>query len=111
MQNTIIAGSNTPILYSISGNTNAPLNPNTTASIAAWFSTAAYGNSIITTNLEVGLADAFNYNNPDFNPLPSSVAVSGASFVNPKLSNGFTSVSYKGACAPGDTWWKGWTKF
>lgn len=111
VQNTIIAGCPTPILYSIGSNTNTPLVPNTTATITAWFNTPAYGNSILTTNAEVGLIAPFNYTAPDFNPTASSVAVSGASFTNPKLTSGFSSVAYKGACAPGDTWWKVWTKF
>lgn len=111
IQNTIIAGCTTPVLYSIGTNPNVPLSPNTTATINAWFNSAAYGNSILTNNTDAGLIAPFNYNNPDFNPVAGSAAASGASFVNPKVANGFSPVSYKGACAPGDTWWKGWTKF
>ena len=111
VQNTIIAGCATPILYSISGNTTTPLVPNTTATITAWYNTPAYGNSILTNNTDVGLTAPFNYTAPDFNPSSSSAAVSGAAFTNPKLSTGFTTVTYKGACAVGDTWWKTWTKF
>lgn len=111
VQNTIIAGCPTPVLYSISGNSNTPLTPNTTATITSWFNTAAYGNAIYPTNAEVGLTAPFNYSNPDFNPIAGSPAAGGASFANSKLSTGFTSVSYKGACAVGDTWWKTWTKF
>lgn len=111
VQNTIIAGSTTPVLYSISGNTNTPLFPNTTATITTWFNTPAYGNSILATNAEVGLTAAFSYTAPDFNPTASSVAATGAAFTNPKVSTGFNTVAYKGACAPGDTWWKTWTKF
>ncbi len=111
VQNTIIAGCPTPILYSITGNTSTPLVPNTTATITAWYNTPAYGNSILTNNTDVGLTAPFNYATPDFNPSSSSVAASGAVFTNPKLATGFTSVTYKGACAVGDTWWKTWTKF
>jgi hypothetical protein len=111
VQNTIIAGCPTPVLYSISGNTNIPLTPNTTASITAWFNSAAYGNSILTNNSEVGLTAAFNYTNPDFNPTAGSVALAGAAFTHSKLATGFTTVSYKGACSVNDTWWKTWTKF
>lgn len=111
VQNTIIAGCLTPVLYSIGSNVNIPLTPNTTATITDWFNTTAYGNSILPNNTDVGLGDAFNYANPDFNPTGSSVAASGASFAHPKLATVFTSVAYKGACAPGDTWWKIWTKF
>lgn len=111
VQNTIIAGCPTPVLYSIAGNANPPITPNTTATITAWYNTPAYGNSILTNNTDVGLIAPFNYTSPDFNPAAGSTAASGAAFTNPKLTTGFTSVTYKGACAVGDTWWKTWTKF
>lgn len=111
VQNNIIAGCPTPVLYSITGNTNPALTPNTTTTITTWFNTVAYGNSVLATNDLVGLTAPFNYAAPDFNPTAGSPAVSGAVFTNPKLANGFTSVSYKGACAPNDSWWKTWTKF
>jgi hypothetical protein len=110
VQNNIIAGCPNPILYSLGSNTNVPTTPNTTASITTWYNTPAYGNSILANNTDVGLTAPFNYTAPDFNPTSSSVAASGASFSNAKLS-GLTSVSYKGACAVGDTWWKLWTRF
>jgi hypothetical protein len=111
VQNTIIAGCPTPVLYSISGNTNIPLTPNTTTTITAWFNTAGYGNSILTNCSDVNLTAPFNYAAPDFNPAAGSPAVAGAAFTHPKVSTGFTAVTYKGACAVGDTWWKTWTKF
>ncbi len=111
VQNTIIAGSPAPVLYSITGNANPALSPNTTATITAWFNTAAYGNSILTNNSEVGLIAPFNYTAPDFNPAAGSPAVIGATFVHAKLTTGFSNVTYNGACAVGDTWWKTWTKF
>ena len=111
VQNTIIAGCTSPILYSLGSNTNVPITPNTTATITNWFNTVAYGNSILPNNTDVGLTAAFNYTNPDFNPTAGSPAAAGASFANPKLTNGFTAVAYKGACAVGDSWWKVWTKF
>ena len=108
VQNTIIAGSPSPVLYSNTGNV---ITASTTATVTAWFNTAAYANSIVTTNAEVGLTAAFNYTAPDFNPTANSIAVAGAKFDNAKLASGFTNVTYKGACAAGDTWWKTWTKF
>jgi len=110
VQNTIIAGCPTPILYGASS--TSPTGA-TTATITDWFNTAAYGNSILTNNTDVGLTAPFNYTAPDFNPASGSPAAAGASFSNTKLATGsfFTSVSYKGACAVGDTWWKTWTKF
>ena len=111
VQNNIIAGSPTPVLYSIAGNANVPTTINTTATITAWYNTAAYGNSILTNNSDVQLTAAFNYTAPDFNPAAGSPALAGANFSNAKLATGFTSVNYKGACAAGDTWWKTWSKF
>jgi hypothetical protein len=107
VQNTIIAGSPTAVLYGAS--TTAPTGA-TTASINTWFNTAAYGNSELTNNTDVGLTAPFNYTAPDFNPAAGSPAAAGGIFTHAKL-NGLTNVNYKGACAVGDTWWKNWTKF
>lgn len=111
VQNTIIAGCTSPVLYSLGSNSNIPNTANTTATILAWFNTSSYGNSILTNNTDVGLVAPYNYNTPDFNPTASSVATTGASFSNPKLATNFSPVSYKGACAVGDTWWKTWSRF
>ena len=110
VQNTIIAGCPTPVLFDRGTNANVPATPNTQATITSWFNTAAYGNSILANNTDVGLMAPFNYANPDFNPTAGSAAATGASFNNPKL-NDLSAVNYKGACAVGDTWWKTWTKF
>ena len=108
VQNTIIAGCPTPILY---GASTTAATGATTATITTWFNTGSYGNSILTNNTDAGLTAPFNYTAPDFNPSSaSSAAATGASFTHAKLS-GFTSTSYKGACAVGDTWWKTWTRF
>lgn len=109
VQNNIIAGCPQPILYSIGTNTNVPLNINSTTTITDWYNTPSYGNTILTNNIEVGLIAPFDYLNPDFNPAVGSVAIGSASFTHPKLTSGFIQVDYKGACALGDTWWKGWT--
>jgi hypothetical protein len=60
-----------------------------------------------------GLEAAFNYSAPNFNPSStSSAAATGGAFTNAKLNDAFFSkVTYRGACAVGDTWWKAWTKF
>jgi hypothetical protein len=110
VQNTIIAGCPTPILYGASS--TSPTGA-TTATITDWFNTPAFGNSILTNNTDVGLTAPFNYTSPDFNPASGSPAAAGASFTNTRLASGsfFTSVTYKGACAVGDTWWKTWTRF
>lgn len=115
--NNIIAGAATnatAVTYAASS--TAPTGA-TQASILAWVQTAAFGNTILATNTEAGLGAPFNYTAPDFNPASSSPAAAGASFTNAKLqtnTNGtadFKSVTYKGACAVGDTWWKTWTSF
>jgi hypothetical protein len=111
VQNNIIAGCATPILYSIAGNANPPITPNTTTTITSWYNTPTYNNSIYTNCSDVMLNAPFNYTAPDFNPAAGSPAATGASFSHTKLATGFASVGYKGACAPGDTWWKTWTKF
>jgi hypothetical protein len=108
VQNSIIAGCATPVSYAAS--TTSPTGA-TNATINTWFNTASYGNSILTNNTDVGLGAPFNYTAPDFNPAAGSAAASGASFTNVKVATGFTPVTYKGACAVGDTWWKTWTKF
>jgi len=109
VQNTIIAGCPTPVKYAPSTSTPTA---STDASIISWFNTASYNNSILTNTTEAGLGAPFNYTSPDFNPSAASPAATGASFTSGKLSGGgFTTVTYKGACAVGDTWWKGWTKF
>ncbi len=74
------------------------------------YSTAAFSNTILTNNTDVGLTAPFNYTAPDFNPTTASPAATGASFLHPK-SSGLQQVNYKGACAVGDSWWKGWTKY
>jgi hypothetical protein len=112
IQNNIIAGCTTPVIYSLGTNANVPTTANTSSTITAWYNTPAFGNSILTNNSDVQLSAPFNYSTPDFNPATNtSPAATGASFTSTKLATGFTSVNYKGACAVGDTWWKGWTKF
>jgi len=107
VQNTIIAGSNEPVVYSASPTTPTGA---TGASILGWFSTGAFSNTILTNNEEVGLTAAFNYASPDFNPAANSPAVTGAAFANSKLA-GMQQVTYRGAAAPSDSWWKGWTRW
>ncbi|GEO10598.1 hypothetical protein [Segetibacter aerophilus] len=107
MQNNIIAGCAQPLVYAASSTAATGA---TTASIASWFNTAAYSNTILTNNEEAGLTAPFNYASPDFNPTANSVAVTGAVYTNSKLA-GLAPVNYKGACGPADSWWKGWTKY
>jgi hypothetical protein len=108
VKNTIIAGCASPVVYAVS-----PTSPtgSTTSSIMSWYSVASNSNAVLSTNAELGLNAPFNYTSPDFNPTSAtSPAASAASFAHAKLT-GLQEVGYKGACAVGDTWWKGWTKF
>jgi len=115
-RNNIIAGPSTnAVAYAASS--TAPTGA-TVASITSWVNTTAYSNTTLPNNTDVGLTSPFNYTSPDFNPSSASVpAATGASFTSPKLTTStggkldFTPVTYKGACAVGDTWWKTWTKF
>lgn len=105
VQNTILAGNTVAVKYSAS--TTAPTGA-TDATMLAWFNTPAYGNTILTASTDV-LAAPFNYATPDFTPATGSAALTGASFTN--TGAGFTSVAYRGAVGPGDTWFKVWTKY
>ena len=107
IQNTIIAGCKDPVAYAAS---STAATGTTSATIRSWFTTGSYANTILTNNEEAGLTAPFNYASPDFNPTTNSLAVSGAGYTNNRLA-GFQRVTYKGACAPADTWWKGWTKY
>ena len=107
VQNNIIAGCATPVSY-VASSTAAT--GSTEGSVINWFNTQAFANQIFATNAEVGLSDPFNYSSPNFNPIATSPATTGATYTDVKLT-GFQNVNYKGACAVGDTWWKGWSKY
>ncbi len=107
-QNNIIAGCAQPLKYSASS--TAPTGW-TLTDLTNWFNTASYNNSILPNCSDVKLADAFNNSGtPDYTPVTGSPLLTGASFSHPKLAT-MTSVSYRGAVGPGDTWWKNWTSF
>ena len=107
VQNNVIAGCNEPLVYAAS--TTSPTGANN-ASISGWFNTPAFSNAILTNNEETGLTAAFNYTSPDFSPAANSAVVTGAVYTNSKLA-GLQQVSYRGASAAGDTWWRGWTRY
>lgn len=107
LANNIVAGNKTQLSYAAS--TSAPTGWNT-AAFTTYFT--GNNNSILATSNDVGLTNPFVYGEGvDFSPNTNSVAASGASFTNAKISSGFTIVAYRGACAVGDTWYKGWTRF
>ncbi|NCI51499.1 hypothetical protein GWC95_16335 [Sediminibacterium roseum] len=115
-KNNIIAGGSATTAITYAASATAPTGA-TATTIQNWVNTAAYGNSFVANNTDVGLGAPFNYTAPDFNPAAGSAAASGASFTSAKLMtktgtvNDFTTVAYKGACAVGDAWWKTWTAF
>ena len=107
--NNILAGNNTAINYVASD--SAPTGWNTAAA-TAYFNDAARGNTMLASTADVQLTAPFKYDNTvDFNPAAGSPALTGGGFTDAKLANWFTAVGYRGACAQGDTWWKGWTSF
>ncbi|HSU27393.1 MAG TPA: hypothetical protein VLJ68_03370 [Chitinophagaceae bacterium] len=109
IQNLVIAGCPTALKYTVSG--TAPTGW-TQTDMNNWFNTPAYNNSILTNSSDAKLTDPFNVTgNPDYTPMVGSPLLTGASFAHPKLASDFTTVAYRGAVGPGDTWWKNWTKF
>jgi hypothetical protein len=110
LANNILAGNT--IQFGYAANTAAPTGWNVT-SVTDYFNRTNGGNEVFTTASEVGLTAPFDYSSAvDFNPTATSPAMSGAAFSQVKLTQTFFStVSYRGACAVGDTWWKGWTKY
>ena len=113
---TTLAGNTVNLKYSASGTTPTGA---TDASILTWFTTPAFGNTILNTNTEAKLIQPFNYNAPDPTPFAGSNGyapiVGGANFTDAKLAGTFfTTVTFRGAIAPAgveSSWWKGWTKF
>ncbi|MEJ7913163.1 MAG: hypothetical protein WKF70_08415 [Chitinophagaceae bacterium] len=112
---TTIAGSATPVRYRAS--TAAPTGA-TEASINAWFTNAAFGNTIVTNTSDARLIQPFNYAAPDPTPFAGSGGyqpiLTGASFADAKVSSGFEVVTFRGAVGPSgvnNTWYKGWTRF
>jgi hypothetical protein len=109
LNNNIIASNNTQFSYSAS--TSAPTGW-TTADLTNYFNQAANGNSVLAAVTDVTLTAPFKYDNTvDFNPATGSSALTGAAFTSTKLAGLTSTGSYRGACASGDTWWKGWTKY
>ena len=113
---TTLAGNTVNVKYRAS--TTAPTGA-TDASILSWFTSTAFGNTILTNSSEAKLIQPFNYSAFDPTPFAGSNGyapiVSGANFTDPKLAGSFfTPVTYRGAISPAgveSTWWKGWTRF
>ncbi|MFC4263256.1 hypothetical protein ACFOWM_10230 [Ferruginibacter yonginensis] len=113
---TTLAGNTVNVKYTASS--SAPTGA-TDASITAWFTDPANGNTILTNCSDAKLIQPFNYAAVDPTPFAGSNGyapiVSGANFTDSKVTDPFfTVVTYRGAIAPAgpeSTWWKGWTKF
>ena len=106
--NNILAGNNTQLSYSASATTPTGF---TVADLTAYWNRPTGGNQILANTSDVMLTAPFKYDNTvDFNPATGSPALTGASFTDTRLSL-FAPVTYRGAAAGGDTWWKVWTKF
>ncbi|MBX7182129.1 MAG: PKD domain-containing protein [Bacteroidia bacterium] len=100
-QNNVIAGCAT----------NLAVNSGSTFDIASWFNTSAFGNTTLTNNSDLLVADPFNLSNPDFTLQSGSPLSSGASFSNASLQGGFfENVSYKGAFGNSD-WTSCWVNW
>lgn len=99
VQNTIIAGHNND--FEVAAGSTFDAN--------AWFTTAAYNNSILETSTEVMLTDAYNATSPNFLPAAGSPLLSGASFVATE-TDGLTEVTYRGAFGDLDwtSCWANW---
>ncbi len=99
VQNTIIAGHNND--FEVAAGSSFDAN--------AWFTTGAYGNSILETTAEVMLTDAYNVTSPNFLPMAGSPLLAGASFDAAEL-DGLTEVNYRGAFGDLDwtSCWANW---
>lgn len=108
ISNNILAGNNSQVSYTASS--TAPTGWNS-ASALSYFNRVGGGNDVVATTAGVGLTAPFKYDNAvDFNPAAGSLALTGAAFSDSRLTN-YNVVTYRGACASGDTWWKNWTRY
>lgn len=78
--------------------------------ISAWYGTAGWDNMIYAANTDVMLTNPFDYTNPNFRPSAGSPMLTGASFADPFLASGFSTVTYRGAFGA-DDWTADWTNF
>jgi hypothetical protein len=78
--------------------------------ISAWYGTAGWDNMIYAANTDVMLTNPFDYTNPNFRPSAGSPVLTGASFADPFLASGFSTVTFRGAFGA-DDWTVDWTNF
>lgn len=72
------------------------------------FNTSGWNNMIKENTSDAGLANPYGVGEA-FDPTPTSASIAVSGGVSGK--GGIQTTSYRGAAAPGDTWWKGWSKF
>jgi hypothetical protein len=86
IKNTTFAGNTANITYTASGTPTGA----TAATLLAWFSTPAFGNTILTTSSadRLKLIQPFNYTNPDFTPYANNSTPSGAASTDAVSSSG-----------------------
>jgi hypothetical protein len=81
---------------------------NGTFDINTWGTNAAKGNTFLVEAANVQLSDPFNLTAPNFKPLVSSPALSGADFSHPRVADVFfTATTFRGAIGAND-WTSGW---
>jgi hypothetical protein len=95
-RNNIISGCTTPLA----------VNSGSSFDITSWFNSSGWGNTLLTSNSDLQIPNAFNLSAPNFLPASGSPVLSGASFSNPHLA-GFVQVNYRGAFGTTD-WTQGW---
>ena len=102
-KNNILAGC--PTTFDTTGLTAIP-----NFSVLGWYN--ANGNTTFTNVSDLMLADAYNITSPNWQPMPGSPALSGASFTAPNLNSTFFDVvSYRGAFDGTNDWTACWTNF
>jgi Secretion system C-terminal sorting domain len=102
MQNNVVAGVSGLLLDSTAG---TPWN------VTNWFTQSTNSNTVYAANADAMITDAFNPTAPNCIPTSTSPLLTGASFLNAKLTDPFfTPVTYRGAFGI-DDWTASWTNF
>lgn len=113
---TTLAGNAINVRYAASSSASTGW---TDTDATAWFTTPAFGNTVVTNVSDAKLIQPFNYANIDPTPFAGSNGyqpiIGGGNFSDAKLQDPFfTAVTFRGAIAPAgseSSWWKGWTLF
>jgi len=82
------------------------VNSGSTFDILSWHNTAAYSNSVMTSNFDMQISDPYNLTNPNFLPSSGSPVLTGADFSATNLS-GFETTTFRGAFGT-TNWTAGW---